>query len=118
MFDSPYIMIVVLVLMMVFFYFMIIRPQKKQQKEAQDRINSLKVGDKVVTIGGFYGTINRVLDDGFLIEVANGVVVKIAKQGIAYPQNPPAATSEPAAEETETAKDDDKNNQSPIEDKK
>ena len=44
-------------------YFMMIRPQKKQQKEMQNMLNSLAVGDKVVTIGGICGKIAKIKDD-------------------------------------------------------
>ncbi len=104
-------MIVVLVLMFAVFYFMIIRPQKKQQQKAQERINALKPGDKIITIGGFYATIEKVLDDSFMIKLADNTVVRIARQGIAYPQQ--EAPAAPAA--AETKEDDAPKGQSPIE---
>ena len=105
-------MIVILVVMFAVFYFMIIRPQKKQQQKAQERINALKPGDKIITIGGFYATIEKVLDDSFMIKLADNTVVRIAKQGIAYPQQEaPAAPAAPA----ETKEDDAPKGQSPIE---
>ena len=103
-------MIVILVLMFAVFYFMIIRPQKKQQQQAQERIKALKPGDKIITIGGFYATIDKVLDDSFMIKLNDNTVVRIAKQGIAYPQQETPAA--PAADET---KDDAPKGQSPIE---
>ena len=58
-----------LILIFVIFYFMLIRPQRKKDKEAQDMLNSLKVGDRVCTIGGIYGTIVRIKDDVLTVEV-------------------------------------------------
>ena len=44
-------------LMLLIFYFLLYRPQKKAQKERQEMLDSLKVGARVITIGGIYGTI-------------------------------------------------------------
>ena len=61
--------IIMLVLMLVIFYFMLIRPQRKKDKEAKKMLESLKVGDRICTIGGIYGTIVRIKDDVLTIEV-------------------------------------------------
>ena len=58
-----------LILIFVIFYFMIIRPQRKKDKEAKKMLESLKVGDRICTIGGIYGTIVRIKDDVLTIEV-------------------------------------------------
>ncbi len=76
-------MLVSLLLIGVIFYFLLIRPQRKQQKEQKERQDSLKAGDKVVTIGGIYGTIREVMDDAVKVEIASGVTVKFAKAAIA-----------------------------------
>ena len=57
-----------MILIFVVFYFMLIRPQRKKDKEAQQMLKNLKVGDRVCTIGGFYGTIVRIKDDVLTIE--------------------------------------------------
>ena len=58
-----------LILIFVIFYFMLIRPQRKKDKEAKKMLESLKVGDRICTIGGLYGTIVRIKDDVLTIEV-------------------------------------------------
>ena len=58
-----------LVLIVVVFYFMLIRPQRKKDKEAKAMLDNLKVGDRICTIGGIYGTIVRIKDDVLTIEV-------------------------------------------------
>ncbi|MEG2892795.1 MAG: preprotein translocase subunit YajC [Clostridium sp.] len=55
--------LIFLVLMFAVFYFMIIRPQKKKQKQYQEMLSALKVGDKIVTIGGIHGKIVKIEDD-------------------------------------------------------
>ena len=58
-----------MILIFVIFYFMLIRPQRKKDKEAKQMLANLKVGDRVCTIGGIYGTIVRIKDDVLTIEV-------------------------------------------------
>lgn len=58
-----------MILIFVVFYFLLIRPQRKKDKEAQQMLKSLKVGDRVCTIGGIYGTITRIKDDVLTVEV-------------------------------------------------
>ena len=63
-------------------YFFMIRPQKKQQKELQQFRDSLKKGDKVVTIGGIYGTVVELKENSVLIEVDNSVKIRVSKQAL------------------------------------
>jgi preprotein translocase subunit YajC len=65
------------------FYLLMIRPQQKRQKEHQALMNALVEGDRVVTIGGVYGTV-RTLDDGRVgIEIAPDVVVEFDRAAVA-----------------------------------
>ena len=52
-----------MILIFVVFYFLLIRPQRKKDKEAKEMLDNLKVGDRICTIGGIYGTIVRIKDD-------------------------------------------------------
>ena len=58
-----------MILIFVVFYFMLIRPQRKKDKEAKKMLDNLKVGDRICTIGGIYGTITRIKDDVLTVEV-------------------------------------------------
>ena len=60
-----------MILIFVIFYFMLIRPQRKKDKEAKAMLDSLKVGDRICTIGGIYGTIVRIKDDVLTIKVGD-----------------------------------------------
>ena len=73
---------IMLALIFVVMWFFMIRPQKKQQKELQNFRDALKKGDKVVTIGGIYGTISEVKEDSVLIEVDNNVKIRVSKQAL------------------------------------
>lgn len=58
-----------LLLILAVFYFFFIRPQNKQQKELQEMRNNMKVGDEVITIGGFYGIIYAIDDKNVVLEM-------------------------------------------------
>ena len=73
---------IMLALIFVVMWFFMIRPQKKQQKELQNFRDSLAKGDKVVTIGGIFGTVVEVKEDSVLMEVDNGVKIRVSKQAI------------------------------------
>ena len=71
-----------LVAMFVLMYFLLIRPQQKRAKDHKNLLKALKKGDEVVTNGGIVGKVNSV-DESFAVpEIAEGVVVKVQKQGI------------------------------------
>ena len=62
--------ILMMVIMVAIFYFILIRPENKRKKEAQKMREAVKVGDKVVTIGGIVGTVVSVKDDRFVMETS------------------------------------------------
>jgi len=84
-----------LALFVIIFYFFIIRPQRKRQKQQETLICSITKGDQIVTIGGFFGTVQEVRDDHFVIELARDVRVRILKSAVSIkrtnnqPQMPP-----------------------------
>lgn len=71
-----------IIIMVVIFYFLLWRPQKKQQKQRQEMLNSLKNGSKIITAGGFYGTIVSLHDDYVIIRLADKVEVKMTRNAI------------------------------------
>lgn len=72
-----------LILMFAVFYFLLIRPQQKKQRQQQDMLKGLKVGDRVVTTGGLYGTIVAGGDHIVKLEIADKVRVDIGRTYIA-----------------------------------
>ena len=80
--GSGWSMWIMLALIFGVMWFFMIRPQKKQQKELQKFRDSLKKGDKVVTIGGIFGTVVEIKDASVLIEVDNGVKIRVSKQAL------------------------------------
>ena len=73
---------IMLALIFVVMWFFMIRPQKKQQKELQNFRDGLKKGDKVVTIGGIYGTVCEVKESTVLMEVDNSVKIRVSKNAL------------------------------------
>jgi preprotein translocase subunit YajC len=71
-----------LILIVVVFYFFMIRPQMKKQKAAKKFMEEIKKGDKIITIGGIHGKIAEIHDTTFMIEVENGVKLKILKSAV------------------------------------
>ncbi|MRS12933.1 MAG: preprotein translocase subunit YajC [Actinobacteria bacterium] len=69
------------------FYMLLIRPQQKRQKEHQALMSSLAEGDRIVTIGGVYGTIRSVDDGQVGVEIASGVIVQFDRSAIARKVN-------------------------------
>jgi preprotein translocase subunit YajC len=72
-----------LILMFGVFYLLLIRPQQKKTRQHQDMLKSLKVGDRVVTTGGVYGTIVAGGDTIIKLEIADKVRVDVGRSYIA-----------------------------------
>jgi preprotein translocase subunit YajC len=70
------------ILIFVIFYLIIIMPAKKKQKQHQALISDLKGGERVVTSGGIYGTVSRVLEDRFEIQVDKNTKLQVAKSAV------------------------------------
>lgn len=68
---------------LVIFYIFAIRPQKKREKEIREMRDSLRVGDKIITIGGIYGKVLKVKEDMLTIEVgSNKTKIDITKWAV------------------------------------
>ncbi|MFA5256596.1 MAG: preprotein translocase subunit YajC [Opitutales bacterium] len=66
-------------LFMLAMWFLLIAPQRKRQKEHQKMMNALQVGDEIITSGGLFGTIQQVRNDRFVVKIADGTRVELAK---------------------------------------
>ncbi|MBS4007164.1 MAG: preprotein translocase subunit YajC [Clostridium sp.] len=71
-----------LMLLFVLFYFLIIRPQTQQQKKRKELLSSLREGDKIRTISGVYGTIEKIKEDVLTVQVADNVRIRLARFGV------------------------------------
>ncbi len=103
-----YMSILPLVLIFVVFYFLLIRPQQKKQKVHREMIGAVKRGDHVLTSGGIFGRVTKVIDDTKLqVEIADNVRVHVSRAMISDVLN----RAEPVKETRERKNDtDDKKN--------
>jgi preprotein translocase subunit YajC len=70
-------------LMILVFWMFMIRPQAKKAKKQKEFINNLQKGDKIVTIAGIHGKVNKVNDDATLeLETSPGSYIKIERSAI------------------------------------
>lgn len=75
-----------IIAMVVVFYFFMIRPQSKKQKEIKKAREAMQKGDKIVTAGGIFGTIQSINEatGTMMIEISKGVDIKISRDQV-YP---------------------------------
>jgi preprotein translocase subunit YajC len=64
------------------FYFMVIGPANKQRRKQQQMLSALKKGDRVITTGGIYGTIQGVEPEAVYLKIAENVKVKVSRSAI------------------------------------
>ena len=99
--------LIVIVLLFVLFWLFIARPQRRKATEQRELIESLEPGDEIVSAGGLYGVIREVDGDELRVEIADGLVVRMARGAVAGFVEPDE-DNEPAIEpELESVKDED-----------
>jgi preprotein translocase subunit YajC len=81
--NSTWIMLAFLVAIFALFYFVMIRPQRRRQKEHQTMMQGLQKGDRVITAGGIYGTIDSLSEDSVVIKVEGGTTMRVARGSVA-----------------------------------
>ena len=89
--------ILMFALLIVVFYFFLIRPQSKRQKEVRKFQDSLENGKSVITQGGINGKIKEVKDNYVILEIAEGVKIKVNKNMLFDATDPSSATSNETA---------------------
>jgi preprotein translocase subunit YajC len=79
---NPYVQLIPIALVFAIFYFIILLPTKRRQKKLQDFLEALKVGDRVVTNGGIYGSVVKVDGNTVHLQIAEKVRIEISKNAI------------------------------------
>jgi preprotein translocase, yajC subunit len=82
--GSGWTSIIMMAAVVLIFWLFMIRPQQKRQKEVQQKRNALTTGDRIVTSGGLFGVIRDIKEKEFVVEIADGVRVRVDK-GSVYP---------------------------------
>jgi len=80
--PNPLMSLAPIIFIFVIMYFLLIRPQQKRAKEHSAMLDTLQVGDEIVTSGGIFGRITRVGAKDFTVEVADKVRLRIAKDAV------------------------------------
>jgi len=77
-------LLIPLLLIFAVFYFLIYRPQQKRQQEHEEMVENLEQGDKIVTVGGIHGTVQRIEEDSLLAQVdSKGTKLRFNKDAVA-----------------------------------
>lgn len=79
---SPWVQLLPFVLVLAIFYFIILMPMRRRQKKVEAFLQNLKVGDKVITSGGLYGSITRLGDQSLQLQIADKVRIEVARSAI------------------------------------
>lgn len=75
--------LIMMVVIFAIFYFILIRPQQKKMKEHKKMVDELKKGERIITSGGIYGTVENSTPDTLTVKIAEGVKVKITRSSVA-----------------------------------
>jgi preprotein translocase subunit YajC len=96
--PSPWVQLLPFVLVLAIFYFVILLPMKKKQQKVQAFLSALKVGDRVVTSGGLFGTITKLNDQSIQVQIADKVRVEMSRAAIVgyQGQDPVVADQQPS----------------------
>ncbi len=81
--------LILIMIAFLFFYVLVIRPQRRRQTDQVTMQETLDIGDEIVTAGGMYGTVAAVDEDEVGVEIASGVVVRVARRAVAAVIPPP-----------------------------
>jgi preprotein translocase subunit YajC len=93
---NPYVQLIPIALVFAIFYFIILLPTKRKQKKLEEFLSSLKVGDRVVTTGGIYGSVTKIGEQSVQLQVANNVRIEVARASIGgYQGQEPLAEGNP-----------------------
>lgn len=74
--------LIMMVIIFAIFYFILIRPQQTKMKEHKKMVTELKKGDRIITAGGMYGTVENTTTETLTIKIAEGVKVKITRGSV------------------------------------
>ncbi len=75
--------LIMMVAIFAIFYFLLIRPQQKKMKEHKKMVEELKKGDRIITGGGIYGTVEGINPNTVTVKIAEGTKVKITRGSVA-----------------------------------
>ena len=100
--------LILLLAMFVLLWVLLIRPQRQRQQKQQQLLSSVEPGDEVLTVGGLYGIVRDIdEEDDLIVEIAEGIQVRIARRAIGGVVKPEDEDDEGLDELEEAADDED-----------
>lgn len=79
---SPWVQLVPFALVLAIFYFIVLLPMRRRQKKVQTFLDNLKVGDRIVTTSGIYGSITKLSDRSVQLQIADKVRIEVARSAV------------------------------------
>src|SRR5688572_22687541 len=95
--PSAWVQLLPFVLVVGIFYFVILLPMKRRQQKVQAFLAALKIGDRIVTSGGLFGTITRLSEQAIQVQIADKVRVEVSRNAVVGYQG-----QEPVAPESQS----------------
>ncbi|HEX5583736.1 preprotein translocase subunit YajC [Gaiella sp.] len=94
--------LILVVAMLVLLWVLLIRPQRTRQRQQTELLSSIDPGDEVLTVGGLYGIVQEIdEEDDLIVEIADGVHVRIARRAVGAVVKPEADEDDEADEADE-----------------
>src|SRR6185503_7224303 len=91
--GAAYAQLIVFALIFAIFYFVILLPMKRKQQKVDSFLAALKVGDRVVTSGGIFGSITEITDQAVQLQIADKVRIRLSRNAIVgYQGQDPVST--------------------------
>lgn len=98
--------LIIIVAMFALLWLLLIRPQRARQQQQKQLLESVDVGDEILTVGGIYGIVEEVEDDDDLVvQIAEGVSVRVARRAVATVVKPDEDEEEYSDEVVDEADD-------------
>jgi preprotein translocase subunit YajC len=76
--------LILIVAMFVLLWVLLIRPQRQRQQQQQRMIETIELGDEILTVGGIYGIVEGIdEEDDLVVEIAEGIRVRVSRRAVA-----------------------------------
>ena len=95
---SPWFQLVPFALVVAIFYFIVLLPMRRRQKKVQAFLDNLKVGDRIVTTSGIYGSITKLSDRSVQVQIADKVRIEVARSAVGGYQGQEPVVKDAAAD--------------------
>jgi preprotein translocase subunit YajC len=96
--------LIIIIAMFVLLWVLLIRPQRNRQRQAQQMLDHIDVGDEILTHGGIYGIVQEFDEnDDLIVEIAEGINVRMARRSVASVVKPDEDEDEEELEEADEA---------------